>query len=124
MRSQKDNDTKIIRFTGAGNRRIDPETARTLARHARQTEMFGFIRDVVVNGVKAIVRWHRRNVLYRELVALPDSVLADIGLERGQIADVVYRGGTRDARLRDPAAADDAGGSRPGPTEPERPLAA
>lgn len=124
MRNQNGNDENIVQFTGIPERRIGPETARTLARHARQMEMFGFIRDLVVDGVKAVVRWHRQSALYRELVALPDSVLADIGLERDQIADVVYRGGARDARRREPTAGGAAGGSSPRPTEPEKPLAA
>lgn len=124
MRNQKGNNENIVRFAAACNRRIDPETARTLARHARQMEMFRFIRDIAVTGVKAIVRWHRRNVLYRELAGLPDHLLADIGLERGQIADVVYRGGTRAARSRKPATAGDRAKPRPRPDAPETPLAA
>jgi len=35
--------------------------------------------------VAPVVRWHRRNELYRELVDLDDRILADIGVSRFDI---------------------------------------
>ena len=37
--------------------------------------------------VDPVVRWHRRNVLYREMMSLDDRTLADLGMSK---ADVPY----------------------------------
>jgi len=39
--------------------------------------------------VALVVRWHRRNELYREMVDLDDRVLADIGISRFDIPHFV-----------------------------------
>ena len=41
--------------------------------------------------------WRNRRLAVRELSAMPDSLLRDIGIERWQIRDVVYHCGTRPA---------------------------
>ena len=78
-------------------RRIDPLSAGVLGHYARQEEMARFIRKAVpvfVKGVqwlaKPFINWHRRNVLYRDLQALPDYMLKDIGFTRDEITAVVY----------------------------------
>ena len=45
--------------------------------------------DVVRSVIQAIIRGHRRRVAIRELAALDDRTLRDIGLHRGQIHTVV-----------------------------------
>lgn len=78
-------------------RRIDPLSASVLGHFARQKEMARFIgkaAPVFVHGVqwlaKPFLNWHRRNVLYSELKALPDYLLKDIGFTRDEITAVVY----------------------------------
>lgn len=44
----------------------------------------GFVRTWLL---APLVRWHRRNELYREMMSLDDRTLADIGITR---ADVPY----------------------------------
>ena len=39
---------------------------------------------------KPFLNWHRRNVLYSDLQALPDYLLKDIGFTRDEITAVVY----------------------------------
>ena len=39
--------------------------------------------------VAPVVRWHRRNALYREMVDMDDRILADIGLSRYDIPHFV-----------------------------------
>ena len=50
--------------------------------------IYRVVTDSVSNAVHAVSRWHRRNVAARQLAALNDHMLADIGIERGQISDV------------------------------------
>ncbi len=45
--------------------------------------------DVVRSIIQAIIRGHQRRVAIRELEALDDRTLRDIGLHRGQIHTVV-----------------------------------
>ncbi len=78
-------------------RRIDPLSAGVLGHYARQEEMARFIRKAVpvfVQGVQWLVKpflnWHRRNVLYSDLQAMPDYLLKDIGFTRDEITAVVY----------------------------------
>jgi len=40
-----------------------------------------------------LVRWHRRNVLYREMMSLDDRTLADIGMSRFDVPFFVQNTG-------------------------------
>ena len=77
--------------------RIDPLSAGVLGHYARQEAMARFISKaapVFVQGfqwlAKSFLNWHRRNVLYSDLQALPDYMLKDIGFTRDEITAVVY----------------------------------
>ncbi|MGR3984863.1 MAG: DUF1127 domain-containing protein [Gammaproteobacteria bacterium] len=43
--------------------------------------------------------WRNRHLAVRELSAMPDALLRDIGIERRQIRDVVYNCGARPEAL-------------------------
>ncbi len=45
----------------------------------------------VANFAGAITKWHKRNKAIRELSALSDHLLKDIGISRGEIRAVVWR---------------------------------
>ena len=45
--------------------------------------------DAVANFAGAITKWHKRNKAIRELSALSDHLLKDIGISRGEIRAVV-----------------------------------
>jgi len=49
--------------------------------------------------------WRNRRLAVRELSAMPDALLRDIGIERWQIRNVVYNCGARPAALREHRAA-------------------
>ena len=77
--------------------RIDPLSVGVLGHYARQEAMARFIgkaAPVFVQGVqwlaKPFLNWHRRNVLYSDLQALPDYLLKDIGFTRDEITAEVY----------------------------------
>ena len=97
MQIQNDNNGNAGLFSAFAPQRIDPLSAAALGRYARQEAMVGFIRKaapVFVQGiqwlVKPLLNWHRRNVLYDDLQALPDYLLKDIGFTRDEITAVVY----------------------------------
>ncbi|MCH8237067.1 MAG: DUF1127 domain-containing protein [Proteobacteria bacterium] len=89
MRNYNDNDLKISQVTDGRVRRFDTLSARELGHYARQVEMIRFIRSAVQGLIKSIADWNRRNTLHRELNALPDHLLKDIGFSRGQIPAVI-----------------------------------
>ncbi len=94
--------------------------------------MIRFIRSAVQGLIKPIADWNRRNALHRELMALPDYLLKDIGFSRGQIPWVVYDELRREAYTLSPTAGETmfgqgeirAGGPANGGPETEKPLAA
>ena len=49
---------------------------------------------------RAFKTWRSRRLAMRELRALPDSLLRDIGVERGAIHEAVFNSGARPANLR------------------------
>jgi uncharacterized protein YjiS (DUF1127 family) len=96
MHNNNDNTSTVNVSPTNGNRRIDPFSARVLARYARQVAMTRFVRQIgkwlyraVLGLTKPVAEWNRRNALYRELQALPDYLLKDIGFSREQIPAVV-----------------------------------
>ena len=104
MRKYNDNDLKISQVTDGRVRRFDTLSARELARYARQVEMARFIRSAVQGLIKSIADWNRRNVLHRELHALPDYLLKDIGFRRDQIPAVVNNELRRETNTPSPTA--------------------
>jgi len=97
MQIQNDNLANAGIFSAYAPQRIDPLSAGALGHFARQEEMARFIRKaapVFVQGIQWLVKpflnWHRRNVLYSDLQALPDYLLKDIGFTRDEITAVVY----------------------------------
>ncbi|MCH7937102.1 MAG: DUF1127 domain-containing protein [Proteobacteria bacterium] len=97
MQIQNDNHGNAAVLAVNDSRRIDPLSAGVLGQFARQEAMARFIgkaASVFVQGVqwlaKPFLNWHRRNVLYSDLQALPDYLLKDIGFTRGEITAVVY----------------------------------
>ena len=102
MRNHNDNDSKVSQVTGGRVRRIDALSARELGHYARQVEMIRFIRSAVQGLIKPIADWNRRNALHRELMALPDYMLKDIGFSRGQIPAVVNNELRREAYTLSP----------------------
>ena len=68
------------------------KTGRALHPQAVRQALRGLIRGIVGavrQGAEALQRWHRRRVTYRELMALNDRLLRDIGLRRDQIPAAV-----------------------------------
>lgn len=97
LAKQNDNLANADVLSAYAPRRIDPLSAAVLGHYARQVEMARFIRKaapVFVKGIqwlaKPFLNWHRRNVLYSDLQALPDYLLKDIGFTRDEITAVVY----------------------------------
>ena len=97
MQIQNDNNGNAGLFSAFAPQRIDPLSASALGHYTRQKEMARFIGKAVpvfVQGVKWLAKpflnWHRRNVLYNDLQALPDHLLKDIGFTRDEITAVVY----------------------------------
>ena len=83
-------------FTVAANQQLDPLTRAALGRVARQVEIIRFVHQIgkwfgraVLGLIQPIADWNRRNALYRELEALPEYLLKDIGFSRDQIPAVV-----------------------------------
>ncbi len=69
-----------------------PKTGRELHLQAVRQALRGLIRgsvSAVRHGTETLQRWHRRRVAYRELMALNDHLLHDIGLHRAQIPAAV-----------------------------------
>ena len=68
------------------------QTGRALRAQAVRQALRDLIRGIVGavrQGAEALQRWHRRRVTYRELMALDDRLLRDIGLRRDQIPAAV-----------------------------------
>ena len=68
------------------------KTGRELRAQAVRQALRGLIRGsvrAVRHGAEALQHWHRRRVTYRELMALDDHLLHDIGLHRDQIPAAV-----------------------------------
>ena len=52
-----------------------------------------FRRNLIRRMIGKIRVWNQRRQAVRELSAMPDSLLRDLGIERFQISDVVYQTG-------------------------------
>ncbi len=68
------------------------KSGRALRAQAVRQALRGLIRGsvgAVRQGAEALRRWHLRRVTYRELMALDDRLLHDIGLRRDQIPAAV-----------------------------------
>jgi uncharacterized protein YjiS (DUF1127 family) len=76
---------------------MDPITAEVMARHASQMELLGAIVRGLAWLVRPITRWYQREILRTELNALNDHMLADIGVSRDQISEIVA--GTQENKI-------------------------
>ncbi len=137
MQIQNDNNGNEDVLAVNAPRRIDPLSAGILGHYARQKEMARFIRKAVpvfVQGVQWLVKpflnWHRRNVLYSDLQALPDYLLKDIGFTRYEITAVVYNELSRQplslspARVQPASSVSGVSGTENENRKEEKPLAA
>lgn len=70
-------------------RALDPVQVRLSQRVATPTP--SALAQLAHTLAAALRRWHRRRVTIQALKALPDYVLADIGVRRGEIRAVVRR---------------------------------
>jgi uncharacterized protein YjiS (DUF1127 family) len=99
MRKHNDNDANHFDFvTQLAANRLDPLSAEVMAQNARQIEMALFLLNTVEeigDGIKKVIAgiaaWYRSAQLSRELHAMPDYILKDIGISRDQI-DAVATG--------------------------------
>ncbi len=67
---------------------VDHKAIEAAIRRAHQLRS-EFLAAALGRGVKAFIRWNQRHVLNHRLQALPDYLLKDIGIDRGQIPAVV-----------------------------------
>ncbi len=67
---------------------VDQEAIDAATRRAHQLRS-EFFTGALERVVKAFIRWNQRNALNHRLQALPDYLLKDIGIGRGQIPAVV-----------------------------------
>ena len=88
MRNQNDNDIGTSGFSSA-RKPSDTLSVRELAHYLRQVEMARFFGQIARMLIKPFVGWNRRMTLSRDLNAMPDYLLKDIGLSRWDIPAVV-----------------------------------
>ena len=88
MRNQNDNDIGTSGFSSA-RKPSDTLSVRELAHYLRQVEMARFFGQIARMLIKPVVGWNRRMTLSRDLNAMPDYLLKDIGLSRWDIPAVV-----------------------------------
>lgn len=55
----------------------------------RRQPTAGVVRFFEDHMVRPLVRWRKRNELYREMMALDERILDDLGITRYQIPDIV-----------------------------------
>ena len=67
---------------------VDYKAIEANIRRARQLRS-EFLAAVLERVVKAFIRWNQRHALNHRLQALPDYLLKDIGISRGQIPALV-----------------------------------
>ena len=97
MRTHNDNAANDFNFaTYLTAKQMDPLSRKVLAQNARQIEMAYFLIRIIskmVGGIKKVVfgiaAWLGEGNTYRELNAMPDYILNDIGIRRDQINAVV-----------------------------------
>ena len=88
MRNQNDNDIGTSGFSSA-RKPSDTLSVRELAHYLRQVEMARFFGQIARMLIKPFVGWNRRMTLSRDLNAMPDYLLRDIGIRREQIPALV-----------------------------------
>ncbi len=67
---------------------VDHKAIEAAIRRARQLRS-DFLAGALKRMVKAFIRWNQRHALNHRLQAMPDYLLKDIGISRGQIPAVV-----------------------------------
>ena len=67
---------------------VDHKAIEAAMRRARQLRS-EFLAGALKRVVKALIRWNQRHALAHRLQALPDYLLNDIGIDRGQIPALV-----------------------------------
>ncbi len=137
MTIQNDNVLEVLNQSSSADRVLDPISRAALSRHARQVEMLRFLHKAtkfLSKAIKAVsgwlAGWNERAILDRELRSLPDYLLKDIGIVRGQVSAVVNNKLRREDLALSPTGSHDAPGGF-GPAEAvnedkdtEKPLAA
>ena len=114
MYIQKDNVLEAPNLSSGANYGLDPISREALGRHARQVEMLRFLPQAIKAVFNWLVRWNERIVLDRELRAMPDYLLKDIGIERDQISAVAsYKLRREDLTLSPTGSQVVAGGFKP-----------
>jgi uncharacterized protein YjiS (DUF1127 family) len=76
---------------------MDPSSVENAARRARQEYIMRSFAAIGRSIAAAVAGALRRRAVYRELAALPDHLLNDIGLRRDQLEAVAFGGLKREA---------------------------
>ena len=79
----------VIDFTAVRGWKADPISAPAIVHYMRQVEMAKFIRKAVQGLIQIFRGWNSRKILDRELNAMPDYILQDIGIRRDEIPALV-----------------------------------
>ena len=89
MGKQKHIAATVIDFTACRVHKSDPLSTSVIVHYMRQVEFANFIRTVAQGLYQTLRGWSSRKILSRDLNAMPDYLLRDIGIRREQIPALV-----------------------------------
>jgi uncharacterized protein YjiS (DUF1127 family) len=89
MAKLKNSTAKVIDLNAGKAQQTDPLSASVIARFARQAEALNFIRTAVQGLARLVSGWNSRHTLTRDLNAMPDYLLRDIGVRRDEIPALI-----------------------------------
>ena len=89
MDKQKHIAATVIDFTACRVHKSDPLSASVIVHYMRQVELVNFIRMVAQGLYQTLRGWSSRKILSRDLNAMPDYLLRDIGIRCEQIPALV-----------------------------------
>lgn len=89
MGKQKYIAAPVIDFTASRVYESDPLSASVIVHYMRQVVLLNFIRMVAQDLYQTLRGWSSRKNLSRDLNAMPDYLLRDIGIHREQIPALV-----------------------------------